>query len=337
MRHLLATGLGAATLLVLGAAVEAKPEFAAKEKKDCSFCHINPAGGGERNRRGQYYDKNKHSLAGLPLEMKSLWKLSAPADTRRIALGDVMGDKKPRVLVLGATEDLAVMSIADDKLVKDAELKLGPKAGSFFVGNLEKGKPAVIAVPGAIHYRSGEEFVKKSAPELTSITGTVKFEDGEECVFIFDSYSEPAVFGVDTSKTNPLTVGRGMVLPDQGAGIYSAIVARMSPDVISMLGWPSEFQQSGVFGLWDAYSNGTLSAWAPWMGADGSRLVFLDPAGIMGGGELKPTWRSDKLAGKILDVAIGSDPKGSKQTGMLLLLATGEGAKERTLEFLALD
>ena len=337
MKHLLALGLGVATLLLLGAAVEAKPDFAAKEKKDCSFCHIDPAGGGARNRRGQYYDKNKYSLNGLPLEMKSLWKLSAPADARRVALGDVMGDKKQRVMVLGATDELAVMNIADDKLVKDASVALGPKAGSFYVGNLEKGKPAVIAVPGAIHYRSGEEFAKKNAPELSSITGTVRFTDGEECVFIFDSYSEPAVFGVDTSKTNPLTVGRGMVLPDQGAGIYASIVARLSPDMISMLGWPSEFQQAGVFGIWDPYAINALHAWAPIGGADGARLVFLDPSAIMSGGDLKYTWRSEKLAGKVLDVAVGLDPKGSKQSGMLLLLATGEGGKERTLEFLALD
>lgn len=337
MLKLIGSALGAGVLLVCGAASDAKPEYAAKEKKECAFCHVNPAGRGERNHRGQYYAKNKYSLVGLPLALKAAWKVEATAGARRIAIGDVMGDKKPRALVLDATDEVAVVSIAEDKLVKDAGIKLGPKAGGLFVGNLEKGKPAVILVPGAVHYRSGDTFATKAAPEMSSITGTVKFEDGEECVFIFADMNEPAVFGVDTTKSNPLTVGRGMVLPDQGAGIYASVVARMSPDAIASLGWPSEVQQAGVFGLWDPRGDGTLHAWAPWSGADGAKILFVDPAAIMGGGALKPTYETAKLAGKVLDVAVGKDPKGGKLTGMLLLMATGEGGKGRTLEFWAVD
>ncbi len=316
---------------------DARPEYAAKEKKDCSFCHINPSGGGERNSRGQYYAKNKYSLVGLPIAFKSAWKLEAPEGARRVAVGDVMGDKKPRVLVLDTTDEVAVMSIAESKLTKDAGVKLGPKAGSFFVGNFEKGKPAVIATPGAVHFRSGDAFASKPAPELSNITGTVRFEDGEECVFIFDSMEEPAVFGVDSTKTNPLTVGRGMVLPDQGAGIYASVVARLTPDMVAMLGFPEQVQQAGVFGLWDPRSDGSLFAWAPWTDANGTKLVFFDPGAVMGGGSLKPVWQSEKLAGKVLDAAVGKDPKDGKTPGILLLMATGEGGKGRTLEFLALD
>ena len=329
--------LGCAVLVIGASSANARPEYAAKEKKDCSFCHINPAGGGERNSRGKYYAKNNHSLVGLPIAFKSSWKLDAPEGARRVALGDVMGDKKIRVLVLDTTDEVAVMSIADNKLVKDAGVKLGPKAGSFFVGNFEKGKPAVIAVPGAIHYRSGDSFSSKPAPELSALTGTVRFEDGEECMFVFDSMNEPPVFGVDTSKANPLTVGRGMVLPDQGAGIYASVVARLSPDMVAMLGFPEQVQKAGVFGLWDPRGDGSLFAWAPWTDANGTKLVFLDPGIVMGGGTLKPTWESEKLPGKVLDAAVGKDPKDDKTPGILLLMATGEGGKGRTLEFLALD
>jgi hypothetical protein len=329
--------MGSAAVIAFAVPTLARPEYAAKEKKDCSFCHISPNGGGARNRRGQYYEKNNHKLTGLPLEFRSSWKLAAPEGARRVGLGDVMGDKKPRILVLDTTEELAVMNIAEDKLVKETGIKLGPKAGKFFVGNFEKGKPAVIAVPGAVHYRSGDTFASKPAPELTNVTGTVKFQDGEECVFLFDSMEEPPVFGVDTSKTNPLTVGRGMVLPDQGGGIYASVVARLTPDMIAMLGFPSQVQQAGVFGLWDPWGDGTLHAWAPWTDDSGTKLVFLDPGAVMGGGALKPTWQSGKLAGKVLDAAVGTDPKDGKSPGILLLMATGEGGKDRTLEFLALD
>ncbi|MCZ6679975.1 MAG: hypothetical protein O7E52_22305 [Candidatus Poribacteria bacterium] len=36
----------------------ARPEFAAQEEKECSFCHIDPAGGGPRNPVGQVFEAN---------------------------------------------------------------------------------------------------------------------------------------------------------------------------------------------------------------------------------------------------------------------------------------
>ena len=36
----------------------ARPEFAAMEDKECSFCHLDPAGGGPRNAIGQVYEDN---------------------------------------------------------------------------------------------------------------------------------------------------------------------------------------------------------------------------------------------------------------------------------------
>lgn len=37
---------------------EARPEFAAELDKDCTFCHIDPAGGGPRNRVGEIFEEN---------------------------------------------------------------------------------------------------------------------------------------------------------------------------------------------------------------------------------------------------------------------------------------
>ena len=38
--------------------VEARPEFATKLEKECSFCHLDPAGGGPRNRIGEIFEEN---------------------------------------------------------------------------------------------------------------------------------------------------------------------------------------------------------------------------------------------------------------------------------------
>ncbi|HTQ11497.1 MAG TPA: hypothetical protein VMI31_15640 [Fimbriimonadaceae bacterium] len=37
---------------------DARPEYAQKEGKPCSYCHLNPAGGGARGFRGQFYGAN---------------------------------------------------------------------------------------------------------------------------------------------------------------------------------------------------------------------------------------------------------------------------------------
>ncbi len=37
---------------------EARPEFAAELGKDCTFCHIEPTGGGPRNRTGEIFEEN---------------------------------------------------------------------------------------------------------------------------------------------------------------------------------------------------------------------------------------------------------------------------------------
>ncbi|MCE2413687.1 hypothetical protein J4G07_06755 [Candidatus Poribacteria bacterium] len=38
--------------------VEARPEFATELGKECSFCHLDPAGGGPRNRIGEIFEEN---------------------------------------------------------------------------------------------------------------------------------------------------------------------------------------------------------------------------------------------------------------------------------------
>ena len=44
--------------LFLPSSVEARPEFATELEKECSFCHLDPAGGGPRNRIGEIFEEN---------------------------------------------------------------------------------------------------------------------------------------------------------------------------------------------------------------------------------------------------------------------------------------
>jgi hypothetical protein len=57
----------AAVVLLAGITVAprsaaAMPAYAQKEGKACGYCHVNPAGGGNRNARGNQYQANGHSF-----------------------------------------------------------------------------------------------------------------------------------------------------------------------------------------------------------------------------------------------------------------------------------
>ena len=54
----LALAAGVTMCLFLPKAAEARPEFATELGKECSFCHIDPAGGGPRNRVGEIFEEN---------------------------------------------------------------------------------------------------------------------------------------------------------------------------------------------------------------------------------------------------------------------------------------
>lgn len=47
-----------ALILFLPTDTEARPEFATELEKECSFCHLDPAGGGPRNRIGEIFEEN---------------------------------------------------------------------------------------------------------------------------------------------------------------------------------------------------------------------------------------------------------------------------------------
>ena len=50
--------VGVTICFFLPNAVEARPEFATELEKECNFCHIDPAGGGPRNRIGEIFEEN---------------------------------------------------------------------------------------------------------------------------------------------------------------------------------------------------------------------------------------------------------------------------------------
>ncbi len=56
------------TLCFSGNAAQAFPKFSQKEKKPCSYCHVNASGGGKRNAAGTWYKAHGLSFAGYTPE-----------------------------------------------------------------------------------------------------------------------------------------------------------------------------------------------------------------------------------------------------------------------------
>ena len=93
----------------------ATPKFARNEGVSCAYCHVNPRGGGKRNYRGAYYQKNKLSFAGFD-----------DKDEAKKAGEDIApdADKTPKSLTP------PVMSVADAKakvVTTEAAYKKAPK------------------------------------------------------------------------------------------------------------------------------------------------------------------------------------------------------------------
>jgi hypothetical protein len=348
--------LMAGSLLALAAASQAKPEYARKEKKQCGYCHTNPAGGGARNARGVFYAMHNHTFEGYDEAkvmgtagetakkggtpaFKSAWKVEVPAATKRIAVGDVVGDKVTRLLVLDDHNKLTVLNVAGDMPKEEATADLGDQGSKFVVGNFAKGKPAVVAVPGAIFYRDGDSVKKKAVADLTDITGFVKFTDGTENFFFFGGGGQPDVYALDVNADKPLIAGREMVDPASGGGVYSNLVAHLPAEILGALGLPEQGQKSGIIGMFDPRNEGKLYVWVPWAdnGDNTLKVTAIDGLSHDGNSEFKPLWSSPKLAGKVLDASYGVDPRNAKQSGLFVLMATGEGGKGRTVEFFALD
>jgi hypothetical protein len=98
-------------------------------------------------------------------------------------------------------------------------------------------------------------------------------------------------------------------------------------------------KKGGLVRLFIPRSDKKLYGVFSWQAAEGSYVA------LVGGGDLfprpvaamKPLWKSPKLGGKVLDLALGPDPKGGTQTGLLVLTQAGEDGKGRSLEFFALE
>ncbi len=357
MTTIFRTSLIGVGLTLLTAVAQAKPEYAKKENKACGYCHVKEEGGGRRNMRGVYYAMHNHTFEGFkeggdaagvagatsnaPAKktgtpaFKMAWSATAPEGTKRIGIGAVGTNGAVAVVSLSG-DKITVSKIGDDALIADGVIEGVKDASKFVVGTFAKGKPASIVVPGMVYYRDGDKFASKAAKDISNITGHVKFADGTENIFYFEG-AAPEVYSVDPTADKPVSGGKEMVPPDQGAGVYSDITVHPPVELLAALGVPEEGQKTGVIGMFDPRAESKIYVWMVWNGKDGKNVVAVAEGALGGGAEIKPVWTSAGIEGKVLDAAYGKDPKNPKVSGILVLTSSGEGGKVRKLTFYALD
>ncbi len=271
---------------------------------------------------------------GIP-KFTSAWKMELPEGTQRVAIADVTEDKKPRLLVLGKDDTMTVMKLTDGAAAKEGSMALGKEGAKFVTGHFAAGKPALVVVPGAIFYKAGDAYKKKEAPDLKEVTGSARFIDGTEVLFVMTQNEAPTSYAIDLTAEKPLTPGKDLPQPDPNGGQYREIVAHLPPAMLEQEPFPEPVKKGGIVRLIDAYSDNRIFGLLAWQVGDAPYVALLEASALFPQPmpDPKPIWQSAKMPGKVLDIAIGPDPKGSKQTGFLVLETTGDGGKGRTVEY----
>ncbi|HSV74461.1 MAG TPA: hypothetical protein VLH79_11950 [Chthonomonadales bacterium] len=342
-----------ALALTLGApAALATPDCTSAEPTACAACRVQASSGGQSNVRApaavagnaiiaqsaqaQADGPYEHKKTGPPAYV-SLWRLTdLPAGIRRASIGYVVDDRLPRVVTWGEGDRVEVLNVSGERPVVEASAEVGATGASMAVVRRPTGRLASIVVPGAVFVMEGGRLVRRPVPDIKGVHGAVRFADGTENVFFIDG-AGVLTWAINPAAERMVTAGREMVTPDQASGVFADLWARLPQEVMAMIGWPDEVAKSEVLGLLDVRGDSKAYAWVPVARPAGNYLVFADAMQMMFGTMPRPVWQSPRLAGRVLDVASGMDPKGGRKRGLLLLMATGEEGKGRTLEFLALD
>jgi hypothetical protein len=270
-------------------------------------------------------------------KFQPVWQMELPEGTQRVAIADVTEDKKPRLLVLDKEGTLTFQNLKDTAAATEGSMPLGKEAARFVTGHFDKAKPALIVVPGAVFYKDGDKYRKKDVPDLTAFTGSARFIDGTDVLFTIVQDAPPTSYAIDLAAANPLTEGRQVPQPDPKGGQFRELQATLPPEMLVREPFPDPVKKGAVVRLVDPYGDDRIFGLFAWQEPDASYVALVDAGALFPRPvpDTKPLWKSPKLSGKVLDIALGPDPKGSKQTGFLVLESTGEAGKGRKIEFFA--
>ena len=265
------------------------------------------------------------------------WKEEITESARRVAVADVTGDGKPRLILLiekPQQRGLATLKIkkwdgsqfvaefTGDVQANPYGLEVGKFAG--------KDKPAQIVTADALWSWDGKTYVRKPARKELSLFGTAKMKSGDERLILWETATQFKSYLVKADSDDWLTdrAESPSALDVEWEAMHS------TPEFLRKMGIPSFLVAGGFLTLWD-----TNRASVPYLyycryvgdaGAAKTSFVGMRDATETGGTE---AWTSPKIAGEVIDIAI-TDPRGSGRQGILVLsLGSASPGKPATLTY----
>lgn len=351
--------------LLLPAVARARPAYAIREGRPCAYCHVNPAGGGPRNPRGLYYAQNRHSFARYdevkvmgrfsPPLFHEAWREILPASVRRIAVGDTQGDGRARLVLLtaeGAVRRVSVRRWTGAAWTEEFAADAPGADDRLAVGRFDGGRRALIVTSTALWQWNGTSYEKRPSTRAVSLLGTVVLASGEERLLVRDGDAF-RMHRVDPSRPGDW-LGPGEAPPSAASTVFSEMKGRT--EELTRVGLPDVLAAGGIVGLWDARKTNALFFYAVQLlgivEEKGQPVRAPDPAAasqnlVLRGQEVrlgivdprspvyKFLWRSDRLPGPVLDVAL-SDPRTGGR-GLIVLVDGAADGRGRTLIFYQLD
>lgn len=352
------TGLGvlAGMFMIVSGPADARPVYAIKEGRPCAYCHVNPNGGGPRNPRGLYYAMNKHSFAGYDevrvmgrtgsTVFKLAWRESLLGNVLKVAVAPTHPDGLNRLILLSesaapSARRLEIRKWSGAAWVTDFEDQAPAGTDRLAAGKYATGLPAVIATSKAFWYWDSGKYVKKPTQRELPILGSVILRDGTERLLVREGEGLK-MHAIDPKSPNLLLAAQDP--PASAQTTFFEMKGRT--EELKALEVPDLLAAGGVLGLWDTGKPQPLlyaiqiAAQLAGTGAKPDDLVIkgqdvylsvIDPRSAT----IRALWRSEKLKGNVLDVAL-NDPH-SAARGLTVLTAETEGQKGRSLYFFQLE
>ncbi len=296
-------------------------------------------------------------LSTLPkMNFRFAWKADFTDKPRRIAVADVTGDGKPRLITLHelpaapSSALLVVRNWNGKTFVIEHKEEIKGKPDLLAVGHFAGSEtPAVIVVEDGFLLWNGKAFKKHSASRRLPIFGTVKTKDGEERILIAEGIENVRAYRIRPEEANNNWLVDGKGIPKPGNVAHQALHADSKQ--LEQMQMPLELSAGGLMGLWDAKNANHLILYYTMVDRDFDvandpndktkpKLTYkseayqfvcrdaLNP-------QSAPFWGTPRIDAKPLDAAIRNPQNG--KPGLLVLVSELPKGSYRSLLFFALE
>src|SRR5579871_3481162 len=276
----------------------ARPVYAQKEGKACQYCHISASPGlitvdpatnarkiepFTRNARGIYYAEHNHSFEGY-VERKVMglaappvfhfgWRETLSDSPRRIAVADVTGDGKSRLITLNekandtATSVLTVKRWDGKAFVTEFTADTPGPADRLEVGKFAGAdRPAVILTSRSLWFWSGKTYNSVLSDQPVPAFGITRMRNGLERVLVANLPTDIKAYSVDVKAQGGTWLKDGIDAPNTNQVAWEDLHG--TTDFFDKMGMPSVLSQGGLIGIWDVRKFGKMFLYHPHLNQD---------------------------------------------------------------------